>query len=269
MLCVSSKLSVLLHFTTHIHPTSTDWVTFIHGAGGSSTIWYKQLREFSVHYNVLLVDLRGHGESKTSDAFNQKYTFDSVTQDVVEVLEHLKISSSHFVGISLGTIIIRQIADYRPDLVNSMILGGAILKLNLRSQFLMKFGNAVKSFIPYLWLYQLFAFIIMPKRNHKESRNLFVREAKKIYQREFKRWYKLTSEINSLLRVFRTEEIAIPTLYIMGEEDHMFLPSIKKVVRSHSYAALEVVNDCGHVVNVERPKLFNKLSIRFLKQFST
>ena len=40
-----------------------DWVVFVHGAGGSSSIWYKQVRDFREHFNVLLIDLRGHPAS--------------------------------------------------------------------------------------------------------------------------------------------------------------------------------------------------------------
>ena len=53
-----------------------------------------------------------------------------------------------------------------------MVMAGAIMKLNTRSQILMKFGNVFKSMIPYLWLYRLFAYIIMPNKNHKKSRLL-------------------------------------------------------------------------------------------------
>lgn len=257
----------MLHYSTYNHESSTEWVTFIHGAGGSSSIWFKQLREYIKHYNVLLLDLRGHGASKVkniSSAFSEKYTFETITQDVIDVLEHLEIERSHFVGISLGTIIIRQIAEVRPELVQSMIMGGAIMKMNVRARFLMKFGNAFKSVIPYIWLYRFFALIIMPKNNHKESRNLFINEAKKLYQREFKRWFRLTAEINPLLRFFREEDVDIPTLYVMGEEDHMFLPSIKKIAASHKRATLHIIEDCGHVVNVEQPSIFNNVTLAFL-----
>lgn len=259
-------IHTLLHYTTYIHQDSTEWVTFVHGAGGSSTIWYKQLREYKKHVNVLLLDLRGHGASQSSikDVFKSKYTFETITQDVIEVIEHLQIKTSHFVGISLGTIIIRQLAEMRPDLVKSMIMGGAIMKMNTRSQFLMKFGNACKSILPYLWLYKIFAFIIMPRKNHQESRNLFIKEAKKLYQKEFKRWFKLTAEINPLLKLFRSADINIPTLYIMGSEDHMFLPSIQNIVQQHKSAHLQIIPDCGHVVNVDEPDVFNQVSIRFI-----
>ena len=36
----------MLHFKTFIKQDTSSWVTFVHGAGGSSAIWYKQLRDF-------------------------------------------------------------------------------------------------------------------------------------------------------------------------------------------------------------------------------
>ena len=256
----------MLHYITYKHKVSTVWVTFVHGAGGSSSIWFKQIREFRKHFNVLLLDLRGHGNSKPNlkNVFDEKYTFDVITNDIVEVIDFENIKKSHFVGISLGTILIRNLAELHPERVESMVLGGAIMKLNLRSQILMKLGIIFKTIIPYLWLYKFFAFIIMPNKNHKESRSLFVREAKKLYQKEFIRWFKLTSEINPLLRFFRAADIKIPTLYVMGEEDYLFLPSIRKIVGFHQNSKLLVVEDCGHVVNVEQPKFFNDEVIKYL-----
>lgn len=256
----------MLSYTAYNHQTSSEWVTFVHGAGGSSSIWFKQVREFTKFYNVLLLDLRGHGASKNlKDAFNKKYTFESIANDIIEVLDFEKIQKSHFIGISLGTILIRQIAENHPSRVQSMIMGGAIMKLNFRSQILMRIGIIFKSVVPYLWLYKFFAFIIMPNKNHKESRLLFIREAKKLYQKEFIKWFKLTAEINPLLRWFRQAEVKIPTLYVMGEEDYMFLPAIKKVVLEHTFSTLFVVPSCGHVVNVEQPVIFNVEVLNFLR----
>jgi len=257
----------MLNYTTYKHKTSKDWVTFVHGAGGSSSIWFKQIRSFSAMFNVLILDLRGHGNSKKvlQEAFKEKYTFDAITHDIVEVIDHLKIKTSHFAGISLGTILIRNLAEKHPDRVKSMIMGGAIMKLNLKSQFLMRVGILFKSVVPYLVLYKLFAFIIMPRKNHKKSRLIFVNEAKKLYQKEFVRWFKLTSEINPLLHFFRTKDIKIPTFYIMGEEDHLFLPSIKKVVETHLKSTLFIIENCGHVVNIEQAQIFNQKSIQFIK----
>ena len=258
----------MLNYAIYRNKESQQWVTFIHGAGGSSTIWFKQIKAFSRFFNLLLIDLRGHGKSKHHmlDLTNSIYTFDAIAADIMEVLDHEKIKSSHFMGISLGTILIRTIAEKSPERVNSMIMGGAILKFNFKSRLLMRFGNATKSILPYMWLYKILAFIIMPKRNHKESRLLFIREAKKLYQKEFIRWFKLTSEVIPLLKAFRQKQIKVPTLYVMGEQDYMFLPAVRKVVEQHQRSQLQVIPNCGHVVNVEHPQQFNQLCLRFLQR---
>lgn len=261
----------MIAYTIYKNEASAEWVTFVHGAGGSSSIWFKQIRDFQKHFNVLLLDLRGHGNSneQIKTAFKQKYTFKSIANDVIEVIDHLKIKTSHFVGISLGSIVIRQLAEMYPTRVKSMILGGAILKMNFRSQILMRLGNTFKYVLPYLVLYKFFAFVIMPKKNHKNSRLLFINEAKKLYQKEFIKWFKLTAEINLVLRWFRQVELDIPTLYVMGEEDYMFLPSVRQVVANHAKTAeLFIIQNCGHVVNVEQPVIFNETVISYIKKGS-
>ena len=262
----------MINYTIYENKDSKHWVTFVHGAGGSSSIWFKQIRDFQKQYNVLLLDLRGHGNIKTTvkPKFRQKYTFSALANDILEVLDYLKIEKSHFVGISLGTILIRQLAEMYPDRVQSMILGGAILKMNFRSQVLMKVGNVFKYVLPYLVLYRFFAFVIMPKDNHKQSRLLFINEAKKLYQKEFIKWFKLTAEINPILKWFRQMELNIPTLYVMGEEDYMFLPSVRIVVEKHFKSSqLFVIEQCGHVVNVEKPNAFNQAVITFINSTYT
>jgi pimeloyl-ACP methyl ester carboxylesterase len=258
----------MLYYKEFVHPTSQEWAVFIHGAGGSSSIWFRQLREYQRHFNVLMLDLRGHGRSKDflKEYLDNSYTFNDVSRDVLEVLDHLKIRSAHFIGISLGCIIIRTLAELEPGRIKSMVLGGAIIRMNIRSNLLMHGGNLVKRFIPYMWLYSLFAWVIMPKKRHKKSRLLFIADAKRLAQKEFLRWYRLTTEVNPLLRYFNEKELAIPTLYIMGEEDHMFLPPVKSVVGKHRYARLQILPNSGHVVNVDQPELFNNYSIEFIRK---
>ena len=258
----------MISYTIYNNEKSTEWVTFVHGAGGSSSIWFKQIRDFKKQYNVLLLDLRGHGNSKSTlkTAFKSKYTFSDIANDILEVLDFLQIEKSHFVGISLGTILIRQLAEMYPSRVQSMILGGAILKMNFCSQILMKLGNTFKYVLPYLVLYKFFAFVIMPNKNHKQSILWFINEAKSLCQKEFIRWFKLTAEINPILKWFRQVELEIPTFYIMGEEDYMFLSSVSEVVKRHYKSSkLFVIAGCGHVVNVEQPIIFNTNAILFLQ----
>ncbi|MDR9828885.1 alpha/beta hydrolase [Vibrio sp. FNV 38] len=260
----------LLFHKTFIHPTSKEWVVFVHGAGGSSSIWFKQIKSYREHFNLLLVDLRGHGKSNQfiKDIISHNYTFKEVTRDVVRVMDHLKISSAHFVGMSLGTIIVRTLAELESKRVQSMVLGGAVTRLNTRSQVLVKLGDRVKNIVPYMWLYSLFAYVVMPQRNQRESRNLFIREANKLCQKEFKRWFKLAADVNPIMRYFRDRELPIPTLYLMGDRDYMFIKPVKEMVARHDKSELLEIEDCGHVCNVEKPEAFNEHSIDFIQRHS-
>jgi len=48
----------LLYHKIYQHPSSQEWVVFVHGAGGSSSVWHKQIKAYKEHFNIVLVDLR-------------------------------------------------------------------------------------------------------------------------------------------------------------------------------------------------------------------
>ncbi|MEO0332371.1 MAG: alpha/beta fold hydrolase, partial [Bacteroidota bacterium] len=113
----------MLFYREYRSDENRDWVVFVHGAGGSSSIWYKQIKAFKEQFNVLLVDLRGHGRSKDllKEYVENQYSFQDISRDILEVVEHLKIKQAHFVGVSLGSIIIRSIGELAPERLKSMV----------------------------------------------------------------------------------------------------------------------------------------------------
>ena len=258
----------MLYYREYINSHAKPWVTFIHGAGGNSNTFYKQMKEFRQHFNVLLIDLRGHGKSKKS-RWNKGDSFEQISDDVIEVLNHLNIEKTHFIGISLGTIVVQTIAQKSPERINSMILGGAIIKLNIRTNILITLGNLGKYFIPYMWLYRFFAYIIMPRSTHIKSRMAFVEQAKKMCQKEFIKWFSVTRAINPFLKKLQRDFYNIPTLFVMGEEDYLFLPPVQQLVSDNDDLKLECIKNSGHVCNIDQPEKFNATTINFIyKQHS-
>ena len=253
---------MLYHSIYRAENSSNKWITFIHGAGGNSSIWFNQVRFFKAYFNVLLIDLRGHGKSKVSPK-GTKYTFNIIIDDILNVLDHNKIEKSHFVGISLGSILIQKMIQLHSNRVEKIGLGGAILNLNLQSRFLMFMGKLTQSVLPFIWIYTFFAYVIMPYKAHRKSRALFIKEAKKISHAEFGRWYKLTATILPVLAKIRGRQLKPPTLYIMGIQDYMFLPFVEKIIMIHQNATLITLPDSGHVVNIDQPDLFNDHLLNF------
>lgn len=259
----------MLYHKTYLNNSSNEWVVFIHGAGGSSVVWYKQIQAYCRHFNLLLIDLRGHGRSVQGPEMNRHvYSFESIALDVIEVLDYLNIRQAHFVGVSLGTIIIHKLADLHKEYVKSMIMVGAITRLNFKSRFFVELGRLFHNVMPFMWLYRFFAFIIMPRDDDQESRNIFVKEAQKIARKEFIRWFKLTHRLTAKLKKMDEDNAGIPVLYVMGEQDHMFLEPIRERVKKFKNQTLAVVERCGHVVNIEKSAIFNELSIQFIHQTS-
>ena len=258
----------MLYHKTFLHKDSKAWVVFIHGAGGSNVVWFRQLREFKKHFNVLLVDLRGHGKSKKEYTQAEIYKFDEIALDVIRTMDHLGIKKAHMVGISLGCIVIRAIDKLAPGRAESIILGGAIIQFNSRIRALVSTAKLLQSIIPYMWLYKLNAWILIPYKKDVESRRLFIKEAIRLGEREFRKWLNMSAEIKDNLQEFLMKEASAPVLYIMGDRDHMFLPMVSNLVEKHFNSKLEVIQNSGHVCNIDQPDVFNERSIQFIKSIS-
>lgn len=259
----------MIYHRKFIHPKSKTWVVFVHGAGGSNGVWFRQMKEFKKHFNVLLVDLRGHGKSKPeSAAHDTDYSFDEIALDVIQIMDHLQIKKAHLVGISLGCIIIRAIDKLAPGRAESIILGGAIIQFNKTLKVLISMAKILNSVLPYMWLYRLNALILMPLRRQRESRNIFIKEAIKLGEKEFGRWMNMSREIKANLNEFLRREPSVPVLYLMGDGDHMFLPMVTNLVKKQLNAKLEVIKNSGHCCNLDQANIFNEISIHFIKRNS-
>jgi len=258
----------MLYHKTFIHKKSDTWVVFVHGAGGSNIVWFRQLREFKKHFNVLLVDLRGHGKSKKEYSKEEIYKFDEIALDVIKTMDYLEIKKAHFVGISLGSIVIRAIDKLAPGRAESIILGGAIMQFNIKMNALISIGKLLSSILPYMWLYKINAWILIPSKKHAQSRKLFIREAVRLGEKEFLKWLRMSNEIKENVQEFLIKEASAPVLYIMGERDHMFLPMVSNLVKEHINSKLEIIRNSGHVCNIDQPEIFNERSIRFIKSIS-
>jgi pimeloyl-ACP methyl ester carboxylesterase len=73
-------------------------------------------------HQVITMDVRGHGKSdkpKKEDAYGPE-----LVEDVVRLLDHLKIEKAHIVGYSMGGIIAGNFIVKHPDRVLSGTLGG-------------------------------------------------------------------------------------------------------------------------------------------------
>lgn len=90
-------------------------VVFLHGGLANADYWGLQVPAVAQHYQVIVLDSRGHGRS-TRDS--RPYGYDLMADDVVGLLDFLRIGQAAVVGWSDGGIIGLDLAIRHPDRVS-------------------------------------------------------------------------------------------------------------------------------------------------------
>ena len=258
----------MLHYKTIENNQFDSWIVMIHGAGGSIEVWFRQVADYARHFNLLLVDLAGHGGS-ANESFGKGFNFSKAAEQVMEVVNHLKIKKGHFIGLSLGSIVVRIIAKNNPQQVSSMILAGAVTRLNAKVRTLLTLATTFNRLIPYYLIKKVIAKCIIPQEKYGKSKRLFLNNAKKVSFDSFLNWLKLGDGVSSFIKDLFNEYISIPTLYMMGEDDKLFLPQVQQTVNNGGdNVTLIVVPNAGHVCNVDNKKFFNHHSLEFMRSIA-
>ena len=109
-------------------------IVFIHGVGLTHEIWEPQLNFFK-DYSAISYDILGHGKTPLE---KRKISFDDFSDQLINLLDELKIDKIHLVGFSIGSLIARDFAIKFNHRLKSLILLCSIYK---RSQDQQKIVN--------------------------------------------------------------------------------------------------------------------------------
>lgn len=259
----------ILHHEVHGHHAGADWLVLIHGAGGSTVTWKRQVPVLSELYNLLVIDLPGHGQMAGLPSGDQTYTFEGIGKRIWQVIDHLQLQTVHLVGVSLGTIIALTMQEQRPQNIRSLVNAGAIIRLNRKLRILASSSLALAKVIGYPAFYRLSARIMMPRKNHEKSRKIFVRESQVLSTDEFRKWTNMYFGLNKTLHALFEAPAPLPHLMVMGEQDHLFKSEAQKYADKHENVKIKVVKKCGHVVSIERADAFNALCLEHLSEVAS
>lgn len=113
-------------------------------------------------------------------------------------------------------------------------------------------------------LYRFFAYIILPRKNHRKSRTIFVNEAKKLGYDEFCKWVDLIPQTKRSLTWLDELNDDIEVLFVSGNEDHLFLKDTMRHSKKISNSRVEIIDNCGHVCSIEQYDKFNDIIFRHL-----
>jgi pimeloyl-ACP methyl ester carboxylesterase len=92
-------------------------VILLHGGLANANYWGHQVRALQPHYRVLVMDSRGHSRSSRDQ---RPYSYDLMADDVIGLMDFLKIPKAAIVGWSDGAIIGLDIAQRHPERVSKL-----------------------------------------------------------------------------------------------------------------------------------------------------
>jgi pimeloyl-ACP methyl ester carboxylesterase len=99
-------------------------LVFIHGVGLDHQMWYEQVNYLN-EFSILTYDLLGHGKTP----FNKEnLNFNDFSNQLLEILNYLKIDKIHLVGFSLGSLIALDFSSRNQDRIEKLILIGTTYK---------------------------------------------------------------------------------------------------------------------------------------------
>ena len=108
-------------------------IVFIHGVGLNYTIWELQIDAFD--NTVLAYDILGHGKTPLN---KDNISFDDFSNQLINLIDELKIKKIHLVGFSIGSLIARNFASKFNERLESLTLLCSIFKRNQEQQQIVK-----------------------------------------------------------------------------------------------------------------------------------
>ncbi len=268
----AAHLSVLS--ATHAHEPCWTLVLFVHGIGGNAGNWRTQLEAMADTHNVAALDLRGYGDSALGN--NQSH-IDDYCDDILSVMQHFGSRKLVIVGLSMGSWIATSFAMRHPQLLAGLVLAGGCTGMSEadadeRNNFLQSRAHPLsQGKTPAEFADAVVDLISGPNATRQQKAALHASMSAISSETYLDA---LTCFCNPVER-FDFSRITCPVLLVTGVYDRLAAPAEIRQVSHNMYHAIddagrlpdirfEVINDAGHLCNLEQPEQFNNLLLAFL-----
>ncbi len=242
-------------------------VIFVHGFPFNKTMWHRQLNVLKEKYHIVTYDIRGHGQSEEG---SDDFSIDLFVSDLIGLMDHLKINDTILCGLSLGGYIALNAISKYPNRFKALVLSDTqcIADTAETKEKRMKAIESIQNGG-------------LEKYADDSVRNLFapgsfISACKEIA--DVRRMILTTSESSlckTLLALAERKEtcsilidIKVPVLIIVGNEDKITPPaSAEYLTENIKGSSIQIIENAGHMSNMENPGKFNEELLKFLEKF--
>ncbi|UYN96384.1 MAG: alpha/beta hydrolase [Enhydrobacter sp.] len=249
-------------------------IVFVHEFAADHRSWEAQMRHFGQRHRCVTYGARGYPPSDVP-AEAARYSQNRATDDILAVMDHLGIARAHVVGLSMGGFASLHFGFRHPARALSLVAAGVGYGAEKDQQG--KFRGEVEAVAKSLLSEGMAAFA--EKYAYGPTRVQFENKDPRGFA-QFKRELGEHSALGSantqlgvqgqrpslydLVEPMRA--LTVPTLVLTGDEDWPCLAPALLMKREIPSAALAVMPNCGHTINLEDPDQFNRIVGDFVTQ---
>jgi pimeloyl-ACP methyl ester carboxylesterase len=249
-------------------------VIFVHEFAGDLRSWEPQLRHFGKRYRAVAFNARGYPPSDVPEK-SSSYSQARAADDIKSVLDHLGEKQAHIVGLSMGGFATLHFGIRHGASARSLCVGGC--GYGAEPDQRARFRDEADTVAATITSLGMPAF--SEKYAYGPTRVQFENKDPRGFA-EFKQYlseHSVAGSANTQLGVQKErpslydlvedmKKITAPTLVITGDEDWPCLLPGVLMKRTIPSAALVVMPNAGHTINIEEPDEYNRLVGEFLAQ---
>ncbi len=223
-------------------------------------MWDDTVGALTDKYRVLRYDTRGHGRSGVTPG---PYSIESLAEDLVALLDALKVSKAHVVGLSMGGMIAQYIGANHPERVLSLGLCNTASEMPPRATWAGRIEAAQKDGIEALvdgtiqrWFREGFT---------QRSPEKIAVVRKMILATKVEGYVANASAVRDMSQTTMLLKIKAPTLVMTGRQDPACTVEQGTVLhRMIDGSQFVIIEDAAHLSNIEQPEVFNRNLRAFL-----
>jgi len=240
-------------------------VVLIHGYPFDRSMWREQMRFLSAHgYHGLAPDLRGLGETRFA---GEIATMEDMARDAAALMDELKIDGAVICGLSMGSYVALEFTHLFPSRVRALVLAGARAQgadeteRDSREQQARRVLAEGMSFVADSMLPKLLA-----PRTLSEKPDI-VSRVREMILRTNPKGAAAAQQGMAARRDYSKDLSAIkaPALIVAGRDDKVRTIEDAEVIhRGACNSRLEIIEEAGHLMNMEQPEAFNAALLSFV-----
>jgi 3-oxoadipate enol-lactonase len=233
-------------------------LVFIHGLGEVKEGWSNQF-EFADQYDLIIPDLRGHGEYIITETIS----IANFALDVISLLKGLKIENAHICGLSMGGMVAQEIYRQAPEMCRSLMLVSTFHYAPKRlGKLFLNYRKSRAESLPLDKQKDIAARICLYSWNEKnfEDFNKFYKPNPDFYIESMK----ACLQVNNICLL---PKINVPTLIIGGQYDAVTPVWIQLLMHKQiRHSEFVIFKNTGHIAKLEAKDAFNNVLRNFLNK---